>query len=125
MYGHAASAYRRVDLESAPKHQILDQLFGRLLVDVDRARQAIVGGDIKAKAVAIDHAIQIVGELRASLDHAAAPELCANLAALYDYTIARLTRASAYLEPKVLDEVAVIALQLRQAFADATAKAAP
>ena len=126
MHSSAAKAYRRVDAESAPKPQLLDLLYGRLLVDIDTARTAIVGRDIKGKAAAIDHAIQIVTELQCALDHAAAPDLCANLSSLYDYMMSKMTHASAFLEVKHLDEVAAIATQLRQAFADAAAgKSAP
>ena len=124
MYARAASAYKRVDLESASKPQILDQLFGRLLGDVDAARKAIAARDIKAKAQAIDHAIQIVGHLRVALDHARSPELCANLDALYQFTVDSLTRASAKLDPKLLDSVTVVVTQLRQAFGDAAVRSA-
>src|ERR1044071_3289636 len=94
MLARAANAYRRVDLESAPKTQILERLFDRCLADIAAARQAIEQRDIKKKAAALDHALRIVGELRASLDVAAAPALCENLAALYDFVTERLVSAS-------------------------------
>ena len=34
MLARAANAYRRVDLESAPKTQILERLFDRCLADI-------------------------------------------------------------------------------------------
>jgi flagellar protein FliS len=124
MYARAASAYKRVDLESASKPQILDQLFGRLLADLDAARKAIAARDIKAKAQAIDHALQIFGHLRVALDHARSPELCANLEALYQYAVNCVTRASAKLDPKPLDEVTTIVTQLRQGFSEAAVRSA-
>jgi flagellar secretion chaperone FliS len=119
MYARAATAYQRVDLESAPKPQILDRLLGRMLTDVESARAAIAIRDIKAKAAAIDHATQIAVELRAALDYAAAPELCGNLAALYDYVIERLALANMQLDPRRLDEAAGVVTSLRDAFAKA------
>ncbi|HLL25221.1 MAG TPA: flagellar export chaperone FliS, partial [Kofleriaceae bacterium] len=86
----AAAAYKRVDLESAPKHQIVERLFDRFASDLATARGAIHARDVKGKAAAIDHAILIVTELRAALDHATAPELCANLDALYAFVGDRL-----------------------------------
>jgi flagellar protein FliS len=116
MSARAANAYKRVDLESAPKSQILDRLFERFQRDLDEARRAIAGKDIKAKAAAIDHALQIVIELRAALDHAAAPELCANLAALYEFVMERLTRASVSLQVQPLDEAGGVMSEIGAAF---------
>ena len=53
----AANAYRRVDLESAPKYQIVDRLYERFARDVEEARNAIDAKDINAKAKALDHAL--------------------------------------------------------------------
>jgi flagellar protein FliS len=116
MSARAANAYKRVDLESAPKSQILDRLFERFQRDLDDARRAIAGKDIKAKAASIDHALQIVAELRAALDHATAPELCANLAALYEFVMERLTRASVSLQLPPLDEAAGVMAEIGDAF---------
>src|SRR5579859_8168606 len=97
MLARAANVYRRVDLESAPKTQIVERLFDRCVRDIADARAAIEVRDIHKKAAAIDHALQIVVELKASLDVTAAPELCVNLAALYDFVSARLTEANVHL----------------------------
>ncbi len=94
MLARAAKMYQNVDLESAPKTQVLDRLFERFARDLDDARTAIAAKDILAKAAAIDHAARIVIELRAALDHAAAPELAAHLDALYVFVTDKLTEAS-------------------------------
>lgn len=116
MHARAANAYRRVDLESAPKHQILDRLFERFAQDVTAARAAIAARDIVAKGAQIDHALAIVTELAASLDHAAAPELCANLAALYDFVTVALTEANATMKPEPLDRATRVMTELATAF---------
>lgn len=122
MIARAASAYRRVDLESAPKTQILERLFERCLADIAGARDAIAVKDIKKKAAALDHALQIVGELKASLDPAAAPVMCANLDALYDFVIDRLIDANITLEAKPLDQATRIMSELGEAFRGAHAR---
>jgi len=122
MLARAANAYRRVDLESAPKTQILERLFDRCLADLAAAREAITVRDIKKKAAAIDHALQIVGELKAALDVAAAPELCANLAALYDFVTERMIDANARLDAKPLDQATRIMTELGEAFRGAHVK---
>ena len=122
MYAHAANAYRRVDLESAPKTQILDQLFSRLLSDLESGKAAIADRDIKRKHAVLDHAMQIVTELRAALDVGAAPELCGHLAALYDFVMNRVVVAGAKLDGRFLDEAIQVVGPLRKAFAEAATK---
>ncbi|MBC7973686.1 MAG: flagellar export chaperone FliS [Myxococcales bacterium] len=122
MIARAANAYRRVDLESAPKTQILERLFDRCLADIAAGREAIEARDIKRKAATLDHALQIVAELKASLDAAAAPVLCANLAALYDFVTARLIDANSALDTKPLDQATRIMSELGEAFRGAHAR---
>lgn len=115
----AANTYQRVDLESAPKHKIVERLFERFALDVDKARAAIASKHVAAKAAAIDHAMRIVAELEASLDHEAAPEVCENLAALYAFVTARLVDANVTLATKALDDAAKVMAQLDAAFREA------
>jgi flagellar secretion chaperone FliS len=114
MHARAANTYKRVDLDSAPKTQILERLFERFERDLEVARTAITARDIHGKAAALDHALRIVGELVASLDHTAAPELCKNLDALYHFVIERIGEANATLEVEPL----VVASKLMADLAD-------
>ena len=119
MNARAANAYKRVDLSSAPKHEIVSRLFERFLVDITAAKHAIAGKDIAAKAHAIDHALRIVAELEASLDHAAAPELAANLQSLYRYVADKLCVANAKLQTATLDDAARVMTEIGQAMREA------
>ena len=119
MHARAANAYRRVDLDSAPKQDILSRLFERFLSDLDAARAAMAKRDVVRKAAAIDHALQIVTELEASLDHNAAPELCKNLQALYGFVAEQLYAASAKLDPKLLDAATKVMSELATSFREA------
>ena len=94
----AANAYRTVDLESAPKTQIVERLFARFARDIADARKAIAARDIVGKAALLDHATQIVVQLRAALDYRAAPELWANLDALYRFVLDQLAIANVKLD---------------------------
>lgn len=122
MLARAANAYRRVDLESAPKTQILERLFDRCLADLANARSAIEVKDIQTKAAMIDHALRIIVELKAALDFNASPELCTNLAALYDFATDNILQASATLTTKPLDVVVRIMTEIGDAFRAAHAK---
>lgn len=119
MSARAANAYRRVDLESAPKEQILDRLLARCLADLAEAREAIEARDVKRKSSALDHAMQIVGELAASLDHAAAPELCANLDALYEFVMQQLMEANLAMQTARLAPATRVMTELASAFSGA------
>jgi flagellar secretion chaperone FliS len=119
MYQRAANLYRNVDLDSAPKEQVVERLLERFVADCSAAKQAIARRDIPAKAAAIDHATRILVELQASLDHAAAPEMCAQLAALYMFATDRLNVANVSLAVPALDEAARVIGVLAEAFREA------
>jgi flagellar protein FliS len=116
MLARAANAYRRADLESAPKTQIVERLFDRFLADLVTARAAIAARDVKKKATSLDHALEIVIELKASLDFTAAPELCGNLAALYDFVTERVVTASLTLTSAPLDQATRVMSEIGEAF---------
>lgn len=123
MYAHAANAYRRVHLESASPARLLDELYVRLLADVDDARRAIGSGDVAAKGAAVGHALSILSELRAALDAETAPELCQNLTRLYDYAGERLTEANVRMQAAPLHEARRVLAVLRDAFSQAAGTA--
>jgi flagellar protein FliS len=116
MSARAANAYRKVDLESAPKTQIVERLFDRCVRDLATAKEAIAARDIHSKAAALDHAQRIVIELKASLDFNAAPELCANLAALYNFVLERIGEANANLTTPPLDQATRVMTEVGEAF---------
>lgn len=119
MSARAANAYRRVDLDSAPKQDVVGRLFERFLADLAVAKTAIAARDIAGKAKAIDHALRIVFELEASLDHEVAPELAANLQALYRFVADRVYHANIKLDPKALDDASKIMTELATSFREA------
>lgn len=119
MLRRAANIYRTVDLESAPKGLILERLFDRFARDVADARAGILARDVPKKGAAIDHAMQIVCQLEAALDRTAAPELCANLAAVYNYVTQRLMKASLEMKTAPLDDVVRVMTPIADAFREA------
>lgn len=116
MHARASAAYRAVDLNSAPKHEVLFRLFDRFQHDLVVARTAIVGKDIVGKNGAVDHALRIVNELEASLDHTSSPELCANLERLYKFVTDQIYQASMKLDIKPLEAASKIMSDLATSF---------
>lgn len=119
MNARAANAYKKVDLESAPKDQILERLLERCVADLAAGRQAITDGRIQVKAQVLDHALRIVLELEAALDHAQAPEMCANLSRLYRFASERITTASMTLTTAPLDDAIRVVRSISDAFREA------
>jgi len=119
MYAHAAKVYQQVDLESASKPKILDRLYLRFLRDCEDAKTGMRQGDVPAKAGAINHANQIIMELVAALDHELAPDLCGNLAALYDYVVDCLMQANMSNDEGLVEQASEVVGQLRDAFLEA------
>ena len=103
LYRRAAAAYQKVHMEPSPA-RILDGLLDRLLRDLEDARVAIEGRDIKGKSQHVDHALRIIGELVAALDFRQAPELCHQLSNLYGFVEECLLEASLRLDPRRIGE---------------------
>ncbi|MCC7381339.1 MAG: flagellar protein FliS [Deltaproteobacteria bacterium] len=112
----SAVAYKRVFVDSAPPARVLDELFGRLLADIEEARASIERRDIVTKARSINHALAILTELRAALDARTSEQLCAGLDRLYDFSAARIIAGSSELAVQPLDEATRVLAQLRDAF---------
>lgn len=119
MYARAVRSYQKVQLESASPAKLLDELYERLLRDIGEAADAIAARDAAKKGEKLSHALAIVGELRAALDHRVAPELTARLDGLYDFMNARLTRANVHWDGAALAEVPPLVVTLRDAFREA------
>lgn len=123
---HAAlHAYRKVQLVSAPPRHLLAALCARLHADLEEARRAMADGDAAARERAVEHALAILVLLEAALDHAAAPHLCANLAAVYRFAFTRIFTGSVERDPAPLAEAERVLRPVIEAFLDAAGAAAP
>jgi len=106
----ATSAYRQVGVQSvvhgASPHQLIAMLFDGLTASLQSARGAIERGDIAEKACHTSRAVRILQEgLLGALDNARGGQVADNLAALYEYCIARLTLANARNDAALLLEI--------------------
>ena len=125
MFARARKSYQSTYLETASPARILDEVFTRLERDLDDASALIGVGDLGGKGAAINHAHALVTELQASLDYAAAPQLCRELHRLYGYVIDCLSRANSEVKQKPLADALKIVRTLHDGFRTATAKMAP
>ena len=119
----AVKTYRNVSVQTASRGEILLALYDAALRHTFTARLAIVAGDVPRKGQAIDAALAILAELSGTLDAQVAPELCANLGALYAYFMQCLQQASASLEVAKVDEVLTHLQGLRDTWGQAVHQA--
>ena len=109
----AANAYRQVGvqsgLESASPHRLTQMLFDGLLQNLNTAIGALQRGDIELKGQQIGRAVRILEEgLKGGLNREQGGELAANLGALYDYCVQRLTIANLRNDAAAVEEVVAL-----------------
>ncbi|MGP1630237.1 MAG: flagellar export chaperone FliS [Giesbergeria sp.] len=115
----AAASYRQASATGASPHQIVSLLFDALSQALHAAMDGIDRNDAEAKGRNIGRAVRLLDEgLKAGLNDSEGGELAANLRALYEYSIRRLTLANLNSDRKILAEVsdllAPVALAWRQ-----------
>lgn len=103
----AASAYKRVSLETSDSYQLVNMLFDGLLQSIADARAALKRGDVVTKCTQVSRAVRLIEEgLKPGLDVQKGGDLAANLNGLYGYCVLRLIYANLHNDDAVLGEVA-------------------
>lgn len=119
----AVKTYRNVSVQTASRGEILLALYDAALRHTHTARDAIEAGDVQRKGQSIDSALAILAELSGTLDAKVAPELCANLGALYAYFMRCLQQASSNMQVDKVDEVLAHLRGLRETWSQAVHQA--
>ena len=104
----------------ADPHRLVLMLLDGALERIAIARGCVERGgkgDVGRKAAAVSQCLNIVGELRGSLDMSAGGALAENLNKLYDYMIRRLLLANVNNDVKILTEVSGLLDNIRSAWA--------
>lgn len=101
---------------AADPHRLTLMLMDGALERISAAKGNLANGRRAEKCALIQRAIDIVHELRASLDLAAGGELAANLDSLYDYMVRQLAKANAEDRAGILEEVARLLGEIRGAW---------
>lgn len=87
------SRYLTDSVSTASPARLLVMLYDRLVLDLAHAETALRDGDREAASARVQHAQEIILELRASLD-LTVWEGAANLAAIYDFLLTELIGAN-------------------------------
>ena len=109
---------------TAPPGRLLVMLYDRLVLDLERGEEALRAGDRTAGNTCLQHAQDIVLELRVSLK----PELwsgAAGLAQLYGFLLTELVRANVSGDADRVASCRVLVEPLRDAWREAAMAAEP
>ncbi len=110
--------YRKVQSQSAitdaSPHMLISMLFRGALDNIAVARGAIDRGQAALKGEKIGRAIDIIDNLRSSLDMSVGGEVAQNLKDLYDYMEGRLLTANLENSTAALAEVASLLGEIAQ-----------
>jgi flagellar protein FliS len=115
-----SGAYQRVAAwssvaEDDPQRLIL-MLYDGALDRIATARGCMQHGLLSEKGQLITRALEILGELRGTLDLVRGGSIAAHLDDLYDYISRRLVEANASNRPELLDEATALLRELRLAW---------
>jgi flagellar secretion chaperone FliS len=115
--------YLEDSINTASPAKLLIMLYDRLVLDLQQGEQAIQAGDRETASDKINHAQEIILELRTTLDMDAW-EGAAGLAALYSWLLTELIQANIKLDATKVAACRGIIEPLRDAWRDAAVAAA-
>ncbi len=120
MHARKLIAYKKTFVDSASPARLLDELYTRLLSDLDDIAAALEARDVKRRGESLNHAMRIVEELALALDHERAPELAENLERLYEFVTHSLTQAHLSQNVEPLHAARRVVVELRDAYRQVT-----
>lgn len=118
-----SNAYQQVEVNTCNKLQLVVMLYNGAIRFLGEARTAIVTKNIRAKAVALDRALAIIGELQSTLQLEEGGEVAASLNNLYHYMNESLLLASAKMDERPVDHVIRLLKTLNSAWTEIAQKA--
>jgi flagellar protein FliS len=101
---------------AADPHRLITMLMDGALERLSAAHGAMENGAIATKSRLIHRTVEIISELRASLNMEAGGEIAANMADLYDYSSRQLIRANLENRTDLVDEVSSLLREIRSAW---------
>lgn len=108
---------RRSEIEGASPHRLVQLLFQGALSNLEKARVAMEQNDIEIRGRSITKAVDILVELRVSLNHEKGGEIAENLDVLYLHMQERLLEIHQYGGVEKLKEVVALLSGLSESWA--------
>lgn len=118
-----SNVYQQVEVNTCNKLQLVVMLYDGAIRFLSEARTAILTKNVRAKAVALDRALAIIGELQSTLQLEEGGDVAASLNSLYNYMNESLLLASAEMDAKPVDHVIRLLKTLNSAWTEIAQKA--
>jgi flagellar secretion chaperone FliS len=110
------NSYRTMAVEGTSSVGLVMMLYDRLMADLQRAIAAMERKDIETRCAQLKHALLILQQLEAALDHQRGGEAARNLAALYAYARGQILEAQLKMHPAILQKLIGHFLDVRAAW---------
>lgn len=123
MRSKAAERYKEVRTNTSTPGELLLALYDGMFRFMNSARLCFENNQPARGREFVSKAHAIISELLVALDHNMSPELCGNLASLYDFSLARLNDANRHATVQPIDEAIRALTPLREAWKLAVPKA--
>jgi flagellar secretion chaperone FliS len=120
----AAQRYSQVRMTTSTPGELLLALYDGLFRFMNQAKVCLQAKQMPRARELLSKCYAILSELYIALDHSMFPELCANLEALYGFSMDRVTHASRKGIVEPIDDVIRVLTPLREAWQVAVPQAA-
>jgi flagellar protein FliS len=120
----AAQRYNQVRMTTSTPGELLLALYDGLFRFLNQAKVCLQAKQMPRARELLSKAYAILSELYIALDHSVFPELCANLEALYGFSMDRVMQASRKGQVEPIDEVIRVLTPMREAWHQAVPQAA-
>ena len=124
MLVNAVERYKQVRATTSTQGDLLLALYDGLFRFLKGARVCIGRKELARAREFLSKCYAIVSELHVALDHNVSPDLCAQLAGVYSFSLDRIQAASRNGDTAAIDEVMKVLTPLREAWKLAVPKAA-
>lgn len=101
-YAQAAATYQRNSILNASPEKLVKMLYDGAIKNLEKSRLGLADQKTARSpevGQSLGRAIGILGELRASLDHAAGGQIAADLDRLYEFSLDQLSQANLTRKP--------------------------
>ncbi len=116
-YAHAAATYQRNAVLTASPEKLVKMLYDGAIKNLEKSRIGLAEAKTARSPEvgnALSKAMGIIGELRASLDHAAGGEIAGNLDRLYEFSLDQLSQANLQRTPIGVDNALQVLRTLKE-----------
>ncbi|MFT4513378.1 MAG: flagellar protein FliS [Planctomycetota bacterium] len=116
-YAQAAATYQRNAVMTASPEKLVKMLYEGALKNLEKSRVGLADVSTSRSqevGVALSKAMGIIGELRASLDHAAGGDISRQLDQLYEFVLDQLSQANLQRSPKSIDPAIEVMRTLKE-----------